>query len=104
MVLGEFDPVTILNKEILIRYFWKGLRLFIRPQLDTRGQKLDSWEEVVEKTFNVEAKTLLQLLSDTREIDSRCACGNRLAKKEEKDSRMIKSNTTLFANVYSGKH
>ena len=78
-VVREFDPVATLNEEIMIRYFREGLRAFIRVQLDVQGRELDSWEEAVEKTVNVEAKVLLQSASSTREIDQRCPRGNHLA-------------------------
>ncbi len=54
-VLKEFDPTVALNETILIRYFREELRPSIRAQLDYWGRDLDGWEEVVEKTGDVEA-------------------------------------------------
>ena len=68
----------------MIRYFREGLRSSIWAQLDARGRDLDSWEKVVKKIVNVEAKTMLQSSSSTRDMDSRCLRGN--TKKDEKDS------------------
>ena len=40
-VFQEFDPAVILNKKIMIRYFWEDLKLSIQIQLDARDQELD---------------------------------------------------------------
>ena len=45
--------------------FYPGTIRYPRPELD-------SWEEVVEKTNNIEIKTLLKPSSETRKIDSKC--------------------------------
>lgn len=88
----------------MIQYFWEILRRFIRAQLDARGRELDFWEEVVEKAFNAEVKTLLQLSSSTHKIDSRCPQGNKSAKNKEKDSEKIKSTDSTFADTPSRKN
>ncbi len=44
---------------------------------------LKSWEEVVEKAVDAEAKASLQPPSETEEIDSRCPKGYRPTKKDE---------------------
>ena len=59
MVLREFDPSVAPNEEIMIRYFLKGLKPFIRAQIDARGRDLNSWVEVVEKAINAEVKAML---------------------------------------------
>lgn len=41
MILQEINLAVILNKQILIQYFWKSLRPSIQAQLDPRGWKLD---------------------------------------------------------------
>ena len=76
----------------MIRYFWEGLRPFIRAQLDVRDWDLDSWDEVVDKTIDAEAKANLQAPSKTKEMDSRCSRVQRPTKKEDKDSRDYKKN------------
>ena len=101
-VLQEFDPAATPNKEIMIRYFREGLKPSIRTHMDARGRDLDSWEEAVEKTVNVEAKVSLQSPASTRDIDSRCLQGNKLTKKKEKDSRNKSTNSTP-ADTSSGK-
>ena len=103
-VLREFDPAATLNEEIMIRYFREGLRPFVRAQFDAKGGDLDSWEKVVEKTVNVEAKTFLQSSANTRNMDSRCLRGNRPARKEEKNSnRKNKATDSIPADTSSGK-
>ena len=86
-VLGEFDPVAAPNDDSLIRYFREDLRPSIQAQLDARGRDLDSWDEVVEKAVDAEAKASLQLPSRTREIDFRCPRDERPSKTNDKPSR-----------------
>ena len=78
----------------MIRYFRKSLRPSIRAQLDVQSRDLDSWEEVIEKAVNAEAKALLQSPASTRDIDSRCPQGNKSTKKEEKDSKNKSTDST----------
>ena len=91
-VLREFDSVAAPNKDTMIRYFREGLRPSIRAQLDIKDRELDFWDEVVDKTVDAEAKASLQALSGTREMDSRYPRGQRLTKKEDKDSRDYEKN------------
>ena len=91
-VLREFDSVAAPNEDTMIRYFREGLRPSIRAQLDVRDRDLDSWDEVVDKTVDAEAKASLQAPSGTREMDSRCPQGQRPTKKEDKDSRDYEKN------------
>ena len=101
-VLREFDLAATPNKEIMIRYFREGLMRSVRAQLDARGRDLDSWEEVVKKAVNAEAKASLQSPTSTCDIDSRYSRGNRPAKREEKDSKKKSTNST-HADTSSGK-
>ena len=87
----------------MIRYFREGLRPSIRAQLDARGRELDSWEEVVEKAVDVEAKALLEIPSGTQKIDAKCLWGYKPAKKEDKDSGKNKSVDILPADVPNKK-
>ena len=93
-VLREFDSVAAPNDDSLIRYFREGLRPFIRAQLDARNRDLDSWDEVVEKAVDAEAKVSLQLHSRTREMDSKCPRDKRPSKATDEN----KSTQTLSAN------
>ena len=91
-VLQEFDSVMASNEDTMIRYFREGLRPSIRAQLDVRDRELDSWDEIVDKTVDAEAKASLQAPSGTQEMDSQCPCGQQPTKKEDKDSRDYKKN------------
>ena len=88
----------------MIRFFLEGLKPSLRAQIDTRSRDLDSWEEVVEKAVNAEAKVILQSFSITRDIDSRWPRRNRPIRKEEKDSGgKNKSTNSAPADTSSGK-
>ena len=99
-ILREFDSVAAPNDDSLIRYFREGLRPSIRAQLDARGRDLDSWDEVVEKIVDAEAKASLQLYSRTREMDSKCPQGERPVKTDDfsEPKEKTKYSHTLPAN------
>ena len=80
------------NEDIMIRYFRKGLRPSIWAQLDVKDRDLDSWDKVVDKTVDAEAKASLQALSGTREMDFWCPQGQRPIKKQDKDSTDYEKN------------
>ena len=88
------------HDDSLIRYLREGLRPSIRAQLDARGQDLDSWDEVVEKAVNVEAKASLQLPSKTREMDFKCPRVEQPVKTNDfsEPKEKNKSTHTLSAN------
>ncbi len=87
VVLKEFDPTGAPNKITLIRYFREGFRPSIRAQLYHRGRDPDGWEEVVEKTGEVEAKANLQSPFYVRDIDAKGPKSYRpLAKKDKEDT------------------
>lgn len=72
--------------------------------MDAQGQELDFGEKAIVKTIDIKLKALLYPLSGTREIDSRYAQENWPAKKEEKNSKKIKSINTPSTNVFSSKY
>ncbi len=84
-VLKKFDPTGTPNETTLIRYFWEGLRLFIRAQLAHQRRDLDVWEKVVEKVDVIEAKANLQPPFYIREIDSRCPKNHCPSAKRDKE-------------------
>ena len=47
--------------------------------MEQRGQEYDSWEELVEKAIDAEAKASLQPSSILREMDQRCLRGKQSA-------------------------
>ena len=78
-ILLEFDDEGAPEESDLIRFFREGLKPSIKAQMEQRGRELDSWEELVEKAIDAEAKASLQPQSILREMDQRCPHGNRPA-------------------------
>ena len=103
MVLREFDFAATLKEKTMIRYILKDLKPSVQTQLNAQARDLNSWEEAVEKSVNMEAKVLLQSFSSTCDMDSRCPRKNRPAKKEEKDSGKNKSTDSALADIFSEK-
>ena len=83
VVFREFNPVAAPNKEILIQYFWEGLRPFIQAQIDSQHQELDFWDKVINKAIEGESKAAFHLATSIQEIDARCWKGQSFDKKEE---------------------
>ena len=91
-ILQEFDEEGAPEESDLIRFFCKGLRPSIKAQIEQRGREHDSWEELVEKAIDAEAKASLQPPSILCEMDQRCPRGNRpthstLAKSQASSTR-----------------
>ena len=80
------------NKNTMIQYFQEGLWHSIQAQLDIRDRDLDSWDEVVDKTIDAEAKASFQALFGIREMNSQCLQGQQPTKKDDKDSKDYKKN------------
>ena len=78
-ILQEFDKEGAPKESDLIWFFRKSLRPSIKAQMKQRRQEYNSWDELVKKAINAEAKTSLQPPSILLEIDQRCPHGNRLA-------------------------
>ena len=78
-ILIEFDADGAPEDSALIRYFREGLKPSVKAQMEQRGREKDSWEELVEKAIDAEAKASLQPPSFLREMDQRCPRGNRPA-------------------------
>lgn len=70
--------------------------------MDAWGQKLDFWEEAIEKTIDIEVKMLLELPSGTREINTKYFLEYKLAKKET-NSKKNKSTGISSANIPNEK-
>lgn len=78
-ILTEFDSVGAPREITMIRYFREGLKPSIKAKMDQRGRELDSFEELVEKAVEAEAKAALQPASYAFETDHRCPRGSRPA-------------------------
>ena len=68
-ILVEFDADGAPEESDLIRFFCEGLKPSIKAQIEQRGRELDSWDELVEKAIDAEAKARLQPASILCEID-----------------------------------
>lgn len=58
-ILIEFDADGAPEESDLIRFFREGLKPLVKAQMEQRGRELDSWEEIVEKAIDAEAKASL---------------------------------------------
>lgn len=59
-ILIEFDWNGALKESAMMQYFRKDLKLSIKVEIEQRGQELDSFNKIVEKTVDIEAKIALR--------------------------------------------
>ena len=59
-ILAEFDSIGAPNELTIIRYFWKGLKPFIKIKMEQQDQASTSFEEMVQRAVNAEAKVGLR--------------------------------------------
>ena len=59
-ILIRFDPDCALEESTMIWYFREGLRLSMQVEMKQRGQELNSFEEIVQKTVDAKAKAALR--------------------------------------------
>lgn len=71
-VLKKFDGVATPMDNLLIRYFWDGLRLSIRIQLDEKNRNQNDEQMVVKQAMDVVTEAAWQSLLLMRESDVRC--------------------------------
>ena len=95
-VFKEFDPATAPTKEVLICYSRDGLKPFIQAQMDERGRDLETWEEVIKKAIDAEAKAARQPQSLMKEMDNCCLWGYRPTKTDElaREPKIIDKNSS----------
>lgn len=74
-ILLEFDADGAPKESAMIRFFREGLKPSIKAQMEQQGRELDSWEEMVEKAVDTEAKAGLQPASYIHEMDHHCPRG-----------------------------
>ena len=78
-ILMEFNAGGAPGESTLIQIFRNGLKPSIATQIEQRGRENDSWEELVEKTIEAEAKVSFLPSPFVRDMDQRCPQGNRPA-------------------------
>ena len=81
----------------MICYFWKGLKPSIKVEIEQQDRVSTSFEEMVQKTVNAEAKTGLRLSIMVRDEDSRylrghCPSQNTSTKMQTQGSTVKESN------------
>ena len=76
-ILIEFDADGAPEESDPIWFFWEGFKPSVKAQMEQCGRENDSWEDLVEKAINAEAKASLQAPSNLREMNQRCLWGNR---------------------------
>ena len=75
-ILLEYDLVGAPTKPTILRYFRKSLKPLVLAKLEYRDLKLESFNQIVKKAIDVEAKLALCPRSSTKEIDQNCPRGN----------------------------
>lgn len=97
-IFTKFYVVAPPIDNILIPYFWDGLRLFIHVQLDEKNHNLDNWQAVVKQVVCAKAKTAWQNPWFVRKSDTCCLYGYRQVNNEEfKDQKNSKAKKNDFS-------
>ena len=68
-ILLEHDPVGAPTKPTMLRYFWVGLKPSILAELENQDLELESFNQMIKKAIDAEAKLALQSRSSTKEMD-----------------------------------
>ena len=74
----------------MLRYFWKSLKPFILAELEHRDLELESFDQMVKKAVDAEAKSALRPRSSTKEMDQHCPRGNRPANSTKSQGSTMK--------------
>ena len=78
-ILIEFDQAAAPTESTMVRYFEKGLKPFIKAEMDKNAIHLDNYEELVMKAVRAKAKAGLQPSSYVRETDIQVFRGSQPA-------------------------
>ena len=76
-ILLEYDPVGAPTKPTMLRYFREDLKPSILAELEHQDLELESFDQMVKKAVDAEAKSSLRPRSSTKEIDQHCPRGNQ---------------------------
>ena len=76
-ILSKFDSVGAPDKLTMIRYFWEGLKPSIKVEMEQQDRASTSFEEMVQRAVNAEAKAGLRSSTMVRDLDARCPRGHR---------------------------
>ena len=76
-ILIELDPDYASKEGTMIEYFWKGLCPSVQVKIEQCGRELNSFEEIIEKAVDTEAKVALRPCSYSCNIDQYYFQGSR---------------------------
>ena len=71
-ILLEYDPVGAPTKLTILRYFQEGLKPSVLTELEHQDLELESFDQMVKKAVDAEAKLAIRPRSSTKEIDQNC--------------------------------
>lgn len=57
----EFDSDRLVEEVTMICYFWEGLKLLVKVEIEQRSRKLNRFDKPIEKSINVKVQTSLRL-------------------------------------------
>ena len=92
-ILLEYNLVGALTKLTMLRYFRKGLKSSVLVELEHWDLELESFDQIVKKAVDTEAKSALRPCFSTKEIDQHYLQGNRPA-----NSTVVKSQSNAIKN------
>ena len=79
LILVEFDTIGAPNELTMICYFQEGLKSSIKVKIEQQDRASTSFEEIVQKAVNTEAKARLRSSTMVWDSDARCSRGHRLS-------------------------
>ena len=78
-IVLKYDLVGALTKPIMLKYFQKSLKPSVLAKLEYWDLELKSFDQMVKKAVDAEAKSALYPCSSTKEIDQNCLRSNQPA-------------------------
>ena len=100
-ILLKYDPVGAPTEPTMLRYFWEDLKPSVLAELEHRDLELESFDQMVKKAVNAEAKSALRPRSSTKEMDQHCPRGNRPANSTKSQGSTMKDPRTEEPKVRS---
>lgn len=78
-MLVEFNNVGASNEPTMICYYWESLKPSIKFEIEQQDKASTSFEKMVQKTINIEAKTGLISSTIIRDLDACYSKDQRLS-------------------------
>ena len=76
-ILSEFNPIWTTNELTMICYFWKGLKPFIKIEMEYQNRETMDFEEMMQRAVNAEAKAGLKSSTMDQNSDVHWPRGHR---------------------------